>query len=151
MTASRIVLVAGAAATLSACSFIEPTSLPLVAPQVTATMQVKQLTLRWPSVDNAEWYRIVAAPDGEQLTQVGDDLDGDATSVAIPIAAHRIQWMTTRYRVEACHSDACVSSADLAIEDLMLGSIGTLSAAAGDLGDGFGIVALSGDGQTLVI
>ncbi|MDH5232341.1 MAG: FG-GAP repeat protein [Gammaproteobacteria bacterium] len=136
----------------------------------TATAGIKTLNFSWPTIHGADFYHLREHVDVTATPRVVQtDLPANETSLtqstSFELSVFRQDWKQLRYSVEACDALTCVSSAEVAVSDLMLASIGYFKAsnAEGDdnapifpnccsLGDGFGwSVALSADGSVLAV
>jgi len=124
----------------------------------------KIIRFSWPEIPDATYYRLLALSHfGTGYTVVpGNEYITD-TSTSIEIPVHLTDWIQSSYLLEA-YSDHEVlnkyneldfklqTSNYVRIYDLMLSSVGYLSAEYPDRGDSFGFsVAVSEDGNTLAV
>lgn len=126
---------------------------PPVAPVVTVSTDIKQLTFSWDPVASVTHYRLLENPDGHSgFTSVSGNIPGPQTSVVRDIAVHLHEWVGARYLVQACNAGGCTGSGEVSATDVMLDTIGYLKASNAESGDYFGdVVAISGDGRTLAV
>jgi hypothetical protein len=124
---------------------------PLPVPELAVGATLKQLTFSWGSIPAATHYRLLESPDGTaDFTQVGADLPANATSATLDVAVHRFDWKHALYRLEACTAHGCSATTTNVLSE-MLDAIGYFKASNTDLGDRFGTVAISADGNTLAV
>ncbi|MFV1984479.1 MAG: hyalin, partial [Thiohalomonadales bacterium] len=116
------------------------------------TSSLKQLHFSWTQSSQVASYTLYVNPDGASgFTQVvAPDLTG--TTFNLDIAAHKLDWMNAKYRVEACIKSFCTTSNELTVTDQMLDSIGYIKANNTGAGENFGsAVALSDDGLVMAV
>lgn len=119
-----------------------------VAPTPALSYGIKQLQFSWPAVAGADYYRLYENTDGASgFAQVGGDIT--ATSVNHDIALYR--RINAQYLISACNSVGCSDSTPLSLAANLLPAIGYVKASNTDSNDTFGIIALSGDGNTLAV
>ena len=88
-----------------------PPAVAPAAPQVAKSMHVKRMTLQWAEVATATSYRIMRDPDGlSGFTQWGDALAPATLLGHIDLPVHLLDWVNSRYRVEACNVVGCTPS-----------------------------------------
>lgn len=130
-----------------------PSETPLLpaAPAASIGFAIKKLQFSWAAVDGATFYRVLEDANGSgTFAQVGGDLT--TLSFSRDIAVHAFNWSAARYRVQACNSNGCTSSANLSATSGVLQSIGYFKASNAASGDTFGWnIALSDDGTTLAV
>jgi hypothetical protein len=134
---------------------------PPAAPVVTAGANLKELTFDWDPVPGAYTYWLLERKEvGGPFKRIGVRIPGGRTQAAVFVAAHLIDWDTTRYAVAACNLAGCTRSAPIDPKPLMLDVIGYVKAsntepiALGEpyLPDNFGYgTAMSSDGSTLAV
>ena len=134
---------------------------PPAAPVVTAGANLKELTFDWDPVPGAYTYWLLERKEsGEPFTRIGVRIPGSRTQAAVFVAAHLIDWDTTRYAVTACNTAGCTRSAPIDPKPLMLDVIGYVKASNTEpitqqwqpVVDNFGSgTAMSSDGSTLVV
>jgi hypothetical protein len=135
----------------------DPPPPPVVAPaapQVTNTMRAKRMTLQWAEVATATSYRIMRDADGlSGFTQWGDALASSTLLRHNVLPVHLLDWMNSRYRVEACNAAGCTRSTTIFLSPAdqhdATGYFKATNTSAGDL-FGYG-VALSADGRRMAI
>jgi hypothetical protein len=124
------------------------------APQVAKSMHVKRLTLQWAEVATATSYRIMRDPDGlSGFTQWGDTLEASTLLGHIDLPVHLLDWVNSRYRVEACNVAGCTPSTTIFLAPAdQRDATGYFKASNTGAGDLFGYdVALSADGRRMAI
>jgi len=126
---------------------------PPPAPVLTLGATIKQLTFTWAIVPGATSYRLLRDPDGASgFTQVGPDHPATAGAATLDIAVHRHDWVSARYRVDACNARGCSASNAMSALNLMLQSIGYFKASNSQSFDSLGFsLALSADGNTMAV
>lgn len=127
---------------------------PPPAPSVTVgTDPLKVLQFHWLPVPGAIHYVLQYKPDASAAYQpYGNPILAPRTRASLTIPVHAFDWVDARFKVAACNSAGCQDSAEIPVQDLMLGSIGYFKASNPDAGDGFGAqLHLSQDGNTLVV
>ena len=121
------------------------------APQPTAGANgVKQLRFDWSPVAGATgyelWFKANAGAQPARFFQ----LPASQTSAINNISVHLLNWPNARYWVNACDSSGCTSSNKLAVDDLMLDTIGSFVTPTHQTASQFGYTTeLSSDGTTL--
>lgn len=113
---------------------------------------VKTFKLDWPAVEGVSHYKLYVNPDDvSEYAQVGTDIGAFNTDVTLPV--HLTNWNNSRYLVEGYNDQGFVFRSDpTTIRTFMLDSIGYIKASNTGKDDNFGgRVALSADGQTLVV
>jgi hypothetical protein len=123
------------------------------APQVTAGADLKQLVFDWEPVPGAGYYQLLHRPTSTaSYAPIGDPIPASRTQTRIYIPVHLERWSSARYIVEACNTSGCAGSEPVAVNHLMLDSIGYFKASNTRADDYFGLnVALSSDGSTLAV
>ncbi|MEI7446492.1 MAG: hypothetical protein WCK28_16510 [Burkholderiales bacterium] len=122
------------------------------APSVTSTVLHKTVRLDWAAIDPTASYQVQRQLAGGAWADLGSVLPAASTGTTVAIDAHRVDWATTRYRVKACNTAGCGTSAEVDLAGRALQAIGYLKASNAEAGDWFGqAVALSGDGLTMVV
>ncbi|MGH8241055.1 MAG: Calx-beta domain-containing protein, partial [Steroidobacteraceae bacterium] len=127
------------------------------APQLgDTTSTANRLSFTWQSVAGATSYRLMQDPDGDLDEATGfaqiAERPATATGTVLDVSVHRLDWINSRYRVDACNAQGCTPSEPIAVLDAMLGAIGYFKASNTGQEDRFGFaVALSGDGTTMAI
>jgi hypothetical protein len=124
---------------------------PPPAPELSLTFApIKQLDLEWNMIPGNKYYRVFErlGPDAEWV-QLGKEQVENWLSLTVPIHLRS----RAEYSVHACYADKnCTASEPVAVDYPINWSIGYLKASTtrsdADFGDR---VAISGDGQTLVI
>ncbi|MFM1988103.1 MAG: hypothetical protein RJA99_1060 [Pseudomonadota bacterium] len=130
---------------------VTPLAAP-AAPSVSSTVLHKTVRLDWATIDPTATYQVQRQVAGGAWTDLGATLPASSTGTSVAIDAHRIDWTTTRYRVKACNTAGCGTSAEVDLAGRALQAIGYLKASNAEAGDWFGAaVALSGDGLTMVV
>jgi hypothetical protein len=121
--------------------------------EVTVGADLKQLIFDWDPVPRATYYQLLVHNWGTpSFVVIRDDIPATRTRVRLPIASHLINWEAIRYMVAACNEAGCTNSAEIAVQDQMLDTIGYFKASNTEAGDLFGKeVALSADSQTLAV
>lgn len=126
---------------------------PPSAPQVTTGAELKRLIFDWDPVPGATYYQLLVRTwPTRPFEVIGDDITAPRTRVSLSIASHLILWDYIRYMVAACNAAGCTNSAEIAVQDRMLETIGYFKASNTDAGDSLGReVALSSDGKTMAV
>ena len=121
-------------------------------PQPVVEGKTKQLVFSWANVDGADYYRLLENADGHSgFIQVGDDIPAGTLTVSRDIPVHLFDFVNAQYIIEVCNVSGCTSSDVVTATEVMLDTIGYFKASnTGEL-DHFGIVAISGDGNTLAV
>ncbi len=114
--------------------------------------QIKQLQFSWPSVPDAETYRILENPDGVSgYTPITGNLPATTFSFNRDIAVHLQDWNNVSYILQSCIGTDCASSTARFATD-SVAAIGYLKASNTGREDNFGqAVAVSGDGNTVAV
>jgi len=131
-----------------------PPAVAPAAPQVVKSMHVKRITLQWAEVATATSYRIMRDPDGlSGFTQWGDALASSTLLGHIDLPVHLLDWVNSRYRVEACNVAGCTPSTTIFLAPAdQRDATGYFKASNTGAGDLFGYdVALSADGRRMAI
>jgi hypothetical protein len=124
------------------------------APQVEKTMRAKRMILQWAEVATATSYRIMRDPDGlSGFTQWGDTLGASTLLGHITLPVHLLDWVNSRYRVDACNVAGCTPSTTIFLTPAdQRDATGYFKATNTGAGDLFGYrVALSADGRRMAI
>jgi trimeric autotransporter adhesin len=161
--ARRLVLVAICAAMAASCGGgggdgpdPDPDPVP-VDPPGAAVLEfgagLKELLFSWESVPGADEYRLLANPDGSSgFVQVGNDIPGSETSVAIDVPVHLFDWPNARFMLDACNDGGCTGSNEVGTDlDDAIQAIGYFKNSNHEAGDFVLSVALSADGRTLAV
>jgi len=134
-----------------------PPAPPVVAPAapvVEKLMRAKWMILSWAQVPNATSYRIMRDVDGQSgFSQWGTELPSNLTIRHIDLPVHLLDWVNSRYRVDACNQAGCTPSAAffLTPQD-QRDATGFFKAINTGASDQFGYsIALSGDGRRMAI
>ncbi len=122
-------------------------------PSVALQGDVKKLVFSWPASEGADYYRLLEAPGGQaDFSQVGEDIPADQLTVSRDIAVHEIDWVGSRYVVEACNFIGCTGSDAVMPTSVMLDAVGYFKASNAESNDAFGTsVSLSADGTVLAV
>lgn len=131
------------------------------APVVTISgVQVKLLQFDWADVTGETEYRLLEDRAGTGVYGVLAVLAQDSTNATVEIFVPN--YLTARYKVQACDANGCIDSNEVAAADVLADAIGygkKESPAASDQFGGFtftagnsgGSIALSSDGNTLAV
>lgn len=114
--------------------------------------QIKQLRFSWPSVPDAETYRILENPDGVSgYMPITGNLPVTTLSFNRDIAVHLQDWNNARYLLQSCIGSDCTNStARIATESTA--AIGYFKASNTGMDDNFGqAVAVSDDGRIVAV
>ena len=129
---------------------------PNVAQTSLSYQAVKQFRFAWTDIPGASHYRLLEDPDGNSgYTQVSGDIPPGTQVYDHAVNLH--QRVNARYILQTCFDAICQdSSAVMADGSAMAGAIGYFKASntdGTDSGDRFGggSLAISGDGNTLVV
>lgn len=155
---SRLLGFLAVASLLSACGSRNDAPPPIpapAAPNLGMSFGIKEAQLNWNAVTNATHYRLWESKDGVvPLAQVGGDLT--VTSAKRPLALHL--QVNAKYRVQACNSGGCTSSATVTVADFLVSTdslqdaVGFVKASNTRPASRFGhSVAISADGSTLAV
>jgi trimeric autotransporter adhesin len=124
------------------------------APVVEKLMRAKWMILSWAQVPNVTGYRIMRDVDGQSgFTQWGTELAPSQTIRHIDLPVHLLDWVNSRYRVDACNAAGCTASEVffLTPQD-QRDATGFFKAINTGDNDVFGLsIALSGDGRRMAI
>jgi hypothetical protein len=124
------------------------------APQVAKSMRPKRLILQWAEVATATGYRIMRDPDGVSgFTQLGNTFAPSTLYRPVILPVHLLDWVNSRYRVEACNDAGCTPSAAIFLTPAdQRDATGYFKATNTGAGDLFGYrVALSADGRRMAV
>ena len=137
------------------------------APTATIDFGIKQLTFSWPAVSNADYYKLLENADGASgFSVIQNNITTTSASKTISVVNH--DWANARYMVEACNSAGCTGSVEMNTVGAALKAVGFIKASNTGINDQFSAqnaggysgtppayfspaIALSGDGQTLVV
>ena len=120
----------------------------------TPTFGMKAINLSWSAGAGGpvKSYNVMMKVAGGAFEPQGEALESSAASTGVEVAVHRVDWLNTSYRIDACNSCGCVSSNEESVESGMLPSIGYFKASNTESGDVFGeALAISADGKTLAV
>lgn len=113
---------------------------------------VKSLTFTWPTVEGAELYRLLVKPNANsEFEQYGRDLDAATTGIDIEMPIHLTDWHNIEYKLEACTNAQCSQTDEVSVFSYMLRSIAYFKSSNPEELDRFGPLAISADGNTLVV
>ncbi len=122
-------------------------------PTVTVGADFKQLRFDVEPVAGAGYYELWFLPNGAaSWVRYADTLAPDPL-FKVTVSAHLLDWFNARYRVTACNSDGCSSTANITVTSHMKETVGffkTRAAAVGPAWFGQSPV-LSADGKTLAV
>jgi predicted secreted protein len=124
-----------------------------VAPTVTVGAALKQLRFDVEPVAGASYYELWFLPNGAATwVKYMDTLAADPL-FRVTVSAHLLDWYNARYRVRACNSEGCSSTANIAVTQYMKETVGYLKPrAAAPYPYAFGqSPTLSADGKTLAV
>lgn len=140
-----------AALLLASCTTLALAAPP--APQPAARAGgVKQLRFEWPAVPGATSYELWFRQNPGSSPVRYFQFPGTQRSAINNVSVHLLDWNNARYWVNACDSTGCTSSAQLAVSNYMLDTIGLIQSPTPASGSQFGTsVALSADGTTLAV
>jgi trimeric autotransporter adhesin len=127
---------------------------PPSAPAVTIAANTKQFVFDWTGVATATHYTLLEdRGDGAGFTQAGPTHTANETHATLDVVLHLVDWMTVRFRVDACNAHGCTPSSNTAVAaTLVTDAIGYFKASNTQRNDRFGqALALSADGHTLAI
>src|SRR5262249_26994952 len=99
-------------------------------------------------------YRIMRDADGlSGFTEWGADVPPSVTSRHIDLPVHLIDWVNSRYRVEACNDAGCTPSTTFFVTPQdQRDATGYFKAINTGPNDGFGYsITLSGDGRRMAV
>ncbi|NIQ10556.1 MAG: integrin [Gammaproteobacteria bacterium] len=114
--------------------------------------KIKQLAFSWPSVADADTYRLLENPDGVSgYSQIAGDFPATTTSFDYDIAVHLQDWANASYILQSCIGTECTNSAARFATNSGA-AIGYFKASNTGVNDRFGhSVAVSDDGHTLAV
>lgn len=124
-----------------------------VVPAVTVGAGLKQLRFDVEPVAGASYYELWFLPNGAATwVKYMDTLAADPL-FQVTVSAHLLDWHNARYRVRACNSEGCSSTANIAVTQYMKETVGYLKPrAAAPIPYAFGqSPTLSADGKTLAV
>ncbi len=137
------------------------------APSAVIGFGIKQLTFSWSAVSGATSYNLLENANGASgFSVIQSGITATSTSKSISVVNH--DWANARYMVEACNSAGCTGSTEMNTMGAALKAIGFFKASNAGINDQFSAqngvgysatptiefspaIALSGDGQTLVV
>ena len=120
------------------------------APDLVLTPGIHSLTFTWTGRDWPTRYRLFRLLDGQPAEPLGES----TTEVTFTetVAAHWVDWATTRYFVQACNPEGCARSRAIRVSSAMLETIAYAKAKEPvDLAELGYSTALSSDGKVLVV
>jgi len=111
--------------------------------------QIKRFDFTWDAVPGAEHYQVFESLGvGEPYAQLGGDVSGESVSFEMPL---HFRWQA-RYVLRACNAAGCTDSAAVDVVGSLAEAVGYFKGSNTREADTFGgSVALSGDGNTLVV
>jgi hypothetical protein len=125
------------------------------APSITIAAEPKRLIFTWsPSAGVTRYELLVDRAGNGEFEVVPVKISSIATTVAVDIPVHGLDWAKSQFQLQACNEHGCASSEPHGLDsELMLGAISKLSVdlPPEDYARLGGAVALSGDGKTLVV
>lgn len=113
---------------------------------------IKQLLFSWPSVAEADTYRVLENPDGiTGYVSISGDLPATVNTFDYDIAVHLQDWSNASYLLQSCTGADCIDSVPRFAMDSSA-AIGYFKASNTDINDNFGhAVAVSDDGNTVAV
>jgi hypothetical protein len=114
---------------------------------------LKQFQFDVAPVAGASYYELWFLPNGAaSWVKYMTTLEADPL-FKVTVSAHLLDWHNARYRVTACNSDGCSSTAKIAVTNLMKDTVGYFKPRAAKVSPvAYGrSVAVSADGKTLVV
>jgi len=126
---------------------------PPASPTLAVSPALKQLHFSWGLSSGADRYQLMTDADGSgSFAEIGSALGSTATSYDHDIAVHLLDWTRQRFRLDACNSAGCTSSATVGVQDQSAAAVGYFKASDTKPRDLFGeSVAVSADGSTLAV
>lgn len=145
-----IALISVGFVSLTACNDDNNNTVAPPAPNlVLAPKSVKTLAFNWADVRGETEYRLLENADGASGYVEIASLAANTTSfdhvVFLP------SRVNASYILQACNSHGCTDSATVFVTGNLASAIGYVKASNTGVGDYFGTVALSGDGNTLAV
>ena len=118
---------------------------------MTSGADIQQLRFDWNYVPRAGWYELwFRANNGSAWTKFLETASNHPHA-RVRVSTHLLDWQQARYNVHGCNPSGCTPSNDVAVDDLMLDTIGYFKPTVTYSLAGFGTaVKMSEDGQTLV-
>ncbi len=131
-----------------------PVTLPLSGtwPDVKVSASgTKALKFDWTAAPGATFYKLFKKADSNSTyVQVGTDFTG--TSISDPVSVHLVDWVNSRYKVQACNANGCQDSTIVVVDSAMNTAITYLKASNTESNDWFGwSIDISGDGKTMAV
>jgi len=140
-------------ALIALVSFALPVLAAPGAPVVTVGADLKMLQFDWDAVPTSSRYELwFKANDGSPWVKYTDVAGGRTERVRINVSVHLLDWRAAKYRVAACNSSGCTSSAEVQVTDLANDAIGYFKPNTPAYANSYGsAVALSADGRTFAV
>ncbi len=112
----------------------------------------KAITFTWPSVDGADYYRLLEKPTADQdFSQLGRQLASTAIGVTIEKPIHRLDWFNAEYMLETCTVAECSFTDSISVFNYMRRAIGYIKSTNSESHDRFSKLVISADGETLAV
>ncbi|SMF07680.1 FG-GAP repeat-containing protein [Alteromonadaceae bacterium Bs31] len=113
---------------------------------------LKSLVFSWPEVNGALYYRLLYQKNAEAaFEQYGPEIDSATSSLRYEVATHRFDWYHAKFKLEACTTDGCFSTLAIDAVNHLNSVVAYFKAVNTEAFDGYGALALSGDGKTLAV
>jgi hypothetical protein len=122
-------------------------------PTVTVGADFKQLQFDVEPVSGASYYELWFLPNGDATwVKYMDTLAADPL-FKVTVSGHLLSWFNARYRVTACNSDGCSSTANMTVTSHMKETVGYFKPRAAAVGPAYlgQSPMLSADGKTLAV
>jgi hypothetical protein len=123
------------------------------APEVTVGADIKQLQFDWEAVPTSSRYELwFKANDGAAWTRYTEIPADHVPRIRINVSVHLLDWRVARYRVAACNSSGCTTSAEVPVTHLGNDAVGYFKPNASAYSHWYGaMIALSADGRTFAV
>jgi hypothetical protein len=128
-------------------------SKPAVPAVTVGAAGIKQFQFDVSPVAGASYYELWFLPNGgASWVKYMTTLDADPL-FKVTVSAHLLDWHNARYRVTACNSEGCSSTAKIAVTNLMEDTVGYFKPRAAKVSPvGYGrSVTVSADGKTMAV
>lgn len=122
-------------------------------PTVTVGAETKQLRFDVEPVPGASSYELWFLPNGAATWVKYKDTIAADPLFEVTVSGHLLDWFNARYKVYACNSDGCSSTANISVTQHMKETVGYVKPRAASV-DPFAFgqsPALSADGKTLAV
>ena len=143
---------AGILALFAACFTMQAEAQAPAAPSVTVGAGIKRLEFQWNAVANTSFYELWFKADAATAYVRLSQIPASRTRVSTLVSAHLFNWVQARYRVTACNSSGCNSSAPLSVAFQSRRATGYFKSDFPEFISQYGTaVVVSEDGKTMAV